>query len=73
MVCSDLNPIEHVWDRFGLFIRDMDNPPTTAARLREALLQAWGAVTPERMEVLVRSIHRGLRAVMTARGDHTRY
>ena len=45
----DLNPIEHIWDQ--MFIRAMDNLPTKMARLRGALLQAWGAVTPERMEV----------------------
>ena len=32
----DLNPIGHIWDQMGMFIRDMDNPPTTVARLREA-------------------------------------
>ena len=30
----------------------MDNPPTKMASLRDVLLQAWGAVTPERMDVL---------------------
>ena len=42
----DLNLIEHIWDQMGLFIRDMDNPPTTVARLWGTLLQASGAVTP---------------------------
>ena len=63
-----LNAIEYIWDQMGLFIRDMDNPPTTVARLREALLQAWGAVTPERMDVLVPGVPRRLRAMMAASG-----
>ena len=50
----DLKPTEHIWDQMGLFIRDMDNTPITVTRLREAMLQAWGAVTPERIEILVR-------------------
>ena len=43
-----INPIEHIWDQMGLFIRDMDNPPTTMSRLWGTLLQAWGAVTPRK-------------------------
>ena len=42
----DLNPIEHIWEQ----IRDKDNPPTAVARLREALSQAWGTVTPSNHE-----------------------
>ena len=52
----DLNPIKNIRDQMGLFIRDMDNLPTTMARLWEALLQAWGRETLERMEVLVQSM-----------------
>ena len=63
----------HIWDQMGLFIRDMDNHHTTVLRLREALLQVWGPVTPERMEVLVRSMPKWLRTVMATGGGHTRY
>ena len=69
----DLNPREHIWNQMRLFIRDMDNPPTTVARLREALLQACSALTPEKMEVLVQSMPRWLRAVMASRGDYNQY
>ena len=31
----DLSPIEHIWDQMGRFIKHMDSPPTTVARLRE--------------------------------------
>ena len=67
----DLNPIEHILDQTGLFISDIKNLPVTVGRLREALLQAWGTVTPERMEVLVWSMPLQLRVVMAARGGHT--
>ena len=56
-----------IWGHMGLFIRYMDNSPNTVARLREVLLQALGAVTPERMEVLVRSMPGRLS------GGHTRH
>ena len=69
----DLNPKGHIWDQMGLLIRVIDYPPTTGPRLREALLQAWGEVIPERMEVLVQSMPLWLRAVMAARGGYTRY
>ena len=41
----NLNRIKHIWDHMGLFIRNMDSPPTTVARLQEALLQAWAPCT----------------------------
>ena len=25
----DMNPIEHVWDQMSVWIRDMDDPPST--------------------------------------------
>ena len=56
---TDLGPDGAVYQRY-------DNPPTTLARLREALLQAGGAVTLERIKVFVRSMPRRLRAVMAA-------
>ena len=55
-----------------LFLREMDNPPTIGDKLQEALLQTWGALTPERMEALVRSMPRRLRAVMAASGGDAR-
>ena len=56
-----------------LFIRDMENSHTTVTRLREVLLQARSAVTPEKMEVLVQSMARRLRDVMAARWGHAWY
>lgn len=69
----DLNPIEHIWDQIGVFLRDMDNPPTTVPQLRQAVLQAWDAVRPENLRKLVRSMPRRVRATAAARGANTRY
>ena len=69
----DHKPVGHILDQTGLFIRDMDNHPTTVAQLRETLLYAWDAVTPEMMEVLMQSMSQRLWAVVAVRGGHTRY
>ena len=52
----DLNPNERIWTRIGLFIGGINRHHTTLAPLWEALLQAWGTVTPERMGILVQNI-----------------
>ena len=33
----DMNPIEHVWDQMSVWIRDMDDPPSTVAELNKAV------------------------------------
>ena len=48
----------------GLFIREMNNPTSTVARLQGALLQAWDALTPKGMEVLVQNIPKYLSVVV---------
>jgi transposase len=69
----DMNPIEHVWDQMSVWIRDMDDPPSTVAELQNAVRQAWAAVRPGRVRTLVESMPRRVRALMAARGGHTRY
>ena len=69
----DMNPIEHLWDQMAVYIRDMDNPPTTLHQLLDALLAAWDALRPERLRSLVRSMLRRARALLAAHGGHTRY
>ena len=69
----DMNPIEHVWDQMSVWIRDMDDPPSTVAELNNAVHQAWAAVRPGRVRTLVESMPRHVRAVLATRGGHTRY
>ena len=57
----------------AVYIRDMDNPPTTLHQLRDAVMAAWDALRPERLRSLVRSMPRRARALLAARGGHTRY
>ena len=69
----DMNPTEHVWDEMSVWIRDMDDPPSSAAELNNAVCLEWAAVWPGRVWTLVESMSRCVRALLAARGGHTRY
>ena len=69
----DMNPIEHVLDQMSVWIRDMDDPPSTVAELNNPVRQAWAAVRPGRVRTWVESMPRRVRALLAARGGHTRY
>ena len=69
----DMNPIERVWDQMGIWILDMDDPPSTVTELRLAVLQVRAAVRPRRVRTLVESMSRCVRALFAARGGHARY
>ena len=47
-------------------------PPSTVAELKNAVRQAWAAVRPGRVQTLVESMPRRVRALLAARGGHTR-
>ena len=69
----DMNPIEHMCDQMGVYIRDMTNPSTNLIELRQALLQAWDSVTLESIQHLVNGMPRCVTALSAARGGHTPY
>ena len=69
----DMNPNEHVWDQMSVWIRDMNYPTSTIAELNNALHLAWAAVRPGRVQNLVESMPRRVRALLDARGGHTSY
>ena len=52
-------------------IRDMDNPPTTAAQLPVAVLQVLINLRSAGPRTLVWSVPLRVRAVLAARGGHT--
>lgn len=67
--CSpDLNPIEHLWE-----LLDRKRRAAPSAPLLASLQRAWFSITPEEGRKLVDSMPRRLRAVVEARGMHTRY
>lgn len=69
----DMNPIEHVWDRMGVIIRDMDNPPTNLAQLRDAVVQAWAQIPMDDISHLVASMPNRVAALEAAHGGNTTY
>ena len=72
--CSpDLSPIEHLWDEMDRRVRGRRNAPATLDQLMAALLEEWDKIPMRRIEALMNSIHRRIRAVTDVRGGHTRY
>ena len=69
----DMNPIEHAWDRMGVIIRDMDNPPTNLAQLRDAVVQARAQIPMDDISHLVASMPNRVAALEAAHGGNTTY
>ena len=69
----DLSPTEHLWDELDNRVRRRRNTPNTVGQLRTALLEEWENVPVREINALVNSMQRRIRAVINARGGHTRY
>ena len=69
----DLSPIEHLWDELDRCVRRRRNTPNTLGQLRTALLEEWENIPMRKINALVNSMQRRIRAVINARGGHTRY
>ena len=72
-VSPDLNPIEHIWDQLQTRISRLDNPPRTIGDLANALIREWQNIPLQNIRHLIQSMQRRCRAVINARGGHTRY
>ncbi|KAI1007552.1 hypothetical protein K3495_g672 [Podosphaera aphanis] len=75
----DLNPIEHVWGGMKDYIQ-YHYPRLDGGRqrshdeLRDTVKEAWDDATkPEKLEKLIRSMHRRSEAVIRARGRPTKF
>lgn len=70
---NDLNPIENVWARMKLQLRD--SAFTTADQLTAAVLNQWDLISQDKEFVrsLTHSMTRRIRAVIVAQGGPTRY
>jgi hypothetical protein len=71
----DLNPIEHLWDQLDKRERQQQPPPQTLDQLHQMLQQEWRTI-PRNNDIvrnLIESMPRRCRAVLAARGGHTRY
>ena len=69
----DLNPIEHLWDILDRRVGQRQPAPQTLQQLAVALQEEWRAIPQENIRRLFRSCPRRCRAVIEARGAHTRY
>ena len=69
----DLSPIEHLWDQLDRQIRQRQPPPATRAQLTRALVEEWNKIPIRRINALMNSMTRRIRAVTRANGGHTRY
>ena len=69
----DFSPIEHLWDELDRRVRRRRNTPTTLGQLQTALLEEWENIPMRKINALVNSMQRRIRAVINARGGHTRY
>ncbi|GFU41096.1 DDE_3 domain-containing protein [Trichonephila clavipes] len=55
---SDLNPIEHVWDKLDRRIAARQPPPTDLPELRRALLDEWCNIPQDQIDNLILSMPR---------------
>ena len=69
----DLNPIEHAWGMLKHAVSARPMQPRTLQELEDALLAEWRLIPQNRIQTLITSMHRRRRAVIDARGRHTRY
>ena len=69
----DLSPIVHLWDQLDRQIRQCQPPPTTRAKLTRAIEEEWNNIPTRRINALMNSMTRRIRAVTRANGGHTRY
>ncbi len=72
--CSPyMNPIENVWAEVTRGINKLEHQPTNVVECRQAVMDAWAAIPVETLESLADSMPRRVRALLNARGSHTRY
>ena len=69
----DLNPIEHVWDVLQRQIQQRNPAPSNVNDLEFALLEEWDCIPLRTIRSLIRSFPKRCRAVIQARGGHTKY
>ena len=69
----DLNHIEHLWDQLNKRVRQRQSPPQTLDQLHQMLQQEWGTIPRNNVRNLIEPIQGRCRAMLAARGGHTRY
>jgi transposase len=67
----DLNPIEQVWDFVKSRLEESDR--VTVKTIWKELEKAWDMITPELIQRYIGTMADRCRAVIQAKGGHTRY
>jgi hypothetical protein len=68
----DLSPVERMWFLVKAYIRRLARRPRTRAELVHAIQEAWESISDEQVERLC-DMQGRIRAVLRAKGGHTRY
>ena len=69
----DLSPIEHLWDHLDRQVRQCQPLSATRAQLTRALVEGWNNIPIRRINSLMNSMTRRIRAMTRANGGHSRY
>jgi hypothetical protein len=69
----DLSPIESVWHVMKSKIRARTRLPTSLKELKVAVLEAWDDITPEEINSHVKHMQDRVKAVLAAKGGHTKF
>jgi hypothetical protein len=69
----DLNPIEHLWDHLKRQLNKYPKPPSGCHELWERVAEEWNNIPPETCQGLIESMPRRIKAVLSAKGGHTKY
>ena len=69
----DLNPIEHLWSHLKRQLNAYETPPAGMHELWNRVQEEWDKIPKETCVSLIESMPRRVRAVIKAKGGHTKY
>jgi len=69
----NLSPIKSVWHTMKSKLRACTHLPTSLKELKVAILEAWDDITPEEINAHMKHIQDWVKAVLAAKGGHTRF
>ncbi len=72
-VSPDLNPIEHLCDELGRWVRAKPVQAENVRQLQDAMLQEWEQIPQNVIRRLVHSTRQRCAAAVASAGGHTRY
>ena len=69
----DMNSIEHIWNEIGRGLEELDPQSVNLRQLGVVVQHLWQQIPLERVQTLVSSMPRRVRALVDTRGSSTRY